>query len=155
MTQKNNVKKQNGFTLIELMIVVAIIGILAAIALPAYQNYTNKAKFSEVLSLISGHKLAIEICAQTEGTLANCAPTENGVPANLTTTGRLNSLGWVQGTGVLTATAVGSSTTPVDGLEGETYVLTGTYASGKVTWVESGTCQSETVNYCSYTPPAT
>lgn len=143
MTQMNNVKKQNGFTLIELMIVVAIIGILAAIALPAYQSYTNKAKFSEVLSLTSGHKLAIEICAQTEGTLDNCAPTTNGVPADLGVTGKLSSLTWVQGTGLLTATAVST-----DGLSGETYILTGTYENGKVGWVESGSCK--TANLCSY-----
>ena len=144
MTQMNNAKKQSGFTLIELMIVVAIIGILAAIALPAYQSYTNKAKFSEVLSLTSGHKLAIEICAQTEGTLDNCTAGSNGVPDNLTTTGRLASLDWDEG--VLTATAVST-----DGLSGETYILTGTYADGKVGWVESGTCQADGVNLCSYT----
>lgn len=47
---KSNMKKQSGFTLIELMIVVAIVAILAAIALPAYQTYTKKAKFSEVIT---------------------------------------------------------------------------------------------------------
>lgn len=60
-------KIQKGFTLIELMIVVAIIGILAAVAIPSYSNYTNKAKFSEVVLATSGMKTAIEVCAQ-EGT---------------------------------------------------------------------------------------
>lgn len=57
-------KMQKGFTLIELMIVVAIIGILAAVAIPSYSNYTNKAKFSEVVLSTSGMKTAIEVCAQ-------------------------------------------------------------------------------------------
>lgn len=52
-------KKQQGFTLIELMIVVAIIGILAAIALPAYQDYTSRAKITEGLTLASGAKTSV------------------------------------------------------------------------------------------------
>ena len=133
----SQMKNNKGFTLIELMIVVAIIGILAAIALPAYQTYTNKAKFSEVVSLIQGHKTAIEVCAATEGTLANCGAGANGVPVDLGATGNLLSLGWANGTGVLTATAITGN-----GLAGETYVLTGAYAAGKVTWVASGTCDA-------------
>ena len=57
-------KMQKGFTLIELMIVVAIIGILAAVAVPSYSNYTNKARFSEVVLATSGIKTTVETCAQ-------------------------------------------------------------------------------------------
>jgi type IV pilus assembly protein PilA len=60
-------KVQQGFTLIELMIVVAIIGILAAVALPAYQDYTIRAKVSEGLSLSSGLKIAITETFQSQG----------------------------------------------------------------------------------------
>ncbi|MGL5039700.1 MAG: pilin [Aeromonas sp.] len=64
-------KKQSGFTLIELMIVVAIVAILAAIALPAYQNYTKKAKMTQLISATAGLKTAVEVCAQSFGVI-NC-----------------------------------------------------------------------------------
>ncbi len=69
-------KVQQGFTLIELMIVVAIIGILAAVAIPSYQNYTKKAKFTEVVNATSAFKTQVEICANELGSVATCA---NGV----------------------------------------------------------------------------
>ena len=60
----SEMKKQSGFTLIELMIVVAIVAILAAVALPAYQTYTQRAKFSEVISAAGPAKTAFEVCIQ-------------------------------------------------------------------------------------------
>ncbi len=74
-------KKQQGFTLIELMIVVAIIGILAAIAIPAYQDYTIRAQVSEGLNLAGGAKAAVTEFFQDRGTL----PADNttaGLAAN-------------------------------------------------------------------------
>ena len=78
-------KKQQGFTLIELMIVVAIIGILAAIAIPAYQDYTIRAQVSEGLSLSAGAKAAVAEFYQDQGAW----PTDNTeagieLPANIT-----------------------------------------------------------------------
>jgi type IV pilus assembly protein PilA len=66
-------KVQQGFTLIELMIVVAIIGILAAIAIPAYQDYTIRAQVSEGLNLAAGAKVAVTEYFQDRGTM----PTDN------------------------------------------------------------------------------
>jgi type IV pilus assembly protein PilA len=71
-------KVQQGFTLIELMIVVAIIGILAAVALPAYQDYTTRAKVTEVILMASPAKLAVSETAATLGGLASVTASNSG-----------------------------------------------------------------------------
>lgn len=75
---------QEGFTLIELMIVIAIVGILAAVALPAYQNYSTKAKFSEVVAAGQPIRAAIDICLQqNKFAIASC-DTEDEIGYDLT-----------------------------------------------------------------------
>jgi type IV pilus assembly protein PilA len=92
-------KIQQGFTLIELMIVVAIIGILAAIALPAYQDYTVRAKVSEVILAASSGKVPVAEWFQTKGTL----PNNGSVSLSTQTSQYVSALAW-NGT-VITATA--------------------------------------------------
>ena len=95
-------KVQKGFTLIELMIVVAIIGILAAIALPAYQDYTIRSKVSEALVMASEAKTAVAETAAALGGLANVTAANTGFVSAATT--YVASIAITDATGVITVT---------------------------------------------------
>ena len=136
-------KKQGGFTLIELMIVVAIIGILAAVALPAYQGYTSKAAYTEVVLAASPFKTAVDVCAQVEGTLliAKCGPSLNGIPANIgTANGRITSVTLSAGTTDAQNALITVVPVAVNGIvAANEFLSTGLLANGKVTWTDNCT----------------
>ena len=139
MMNKSQMNKAKGFTLIELMIVVAIIGILAAIALPAYQTYTDKARYSGIVAAGGAVKTAVEICAQINGSIdaTECAAGSGGVPANVAglTTGAYSGIGWDAAAGKITVTPIVDGGIKVT----DTYVLTGTYDNGRVLWSDNCT----------------
>ena len=98
-------KVQQGFTLIELMIVVAIIGILAAVALPAYQDYTVRAKASEVVLAASSGKVPVAEWFQTKGSL----PTAGSVVLTTQTSQYVSGLTWTGTVIQATATNLGAA----------------------------------------------
>ena len=125
-------KKQQGFTLIELMIVVAIIGILAAIAIPAYQDYTIRAQVSEGLNLAAGAKAAVSEYSMDRGFF----PDDNAT-AGLSAAADING-SYVDSVGVvsnlITVTYGGSQPAHAD-INGQTITLTGSINAGSVEWV--------------------
>ena len=134
-----NVRKQSGFTLLELLVVIAVIGVLASLAVPRFQNYIKKAKFVEVVSAAGPFKTAVEVCAQHGVDLKNCTEGANGIPAAATaSTNAVVSSVTVAAGGVITATGGAS-------VDGDTYILTplppalDTSSTG-LSWAVSGTC---------------
>jgi type IV pilus assembly protein PilA len=130
-------KKQQGFTLIELMIVVAIIGILAAIALPAYQDYTIRARVSEVILAASSARTCVTEASQLAGAATG------GTCAAPAVVGKVSAATLTAATGVVTVSCSADATTSCGAAV--TITLTPTWNTSTVTWA----C---TTNNARYTP---
>ena len=131
-------KKTQGFTLIELMIVVAIIGILAAVALPAYQNYSNRAAFSELVLAVTPRKTAVELAIQTRSpsAIADLDGGSLGIPADVAVAAAVHGAAVLNGGITMTWQDDGTD------LDGITYTLTAGGVTPPVQWTEGGTCLS-------------
>jgi type IV pilus assembly protein PilA len=129
---------QKGFTLIELMIVVAIIAILAAIAIPAYQNYLIRSQVSEGMVLTSGARAAVSEYYSNKGTF----PTNNtaaGIATDTSITGKYVEKVDVAN-GIITATFKGAGSDANSAIQTKTFVLSPSSNAGSIAW----TCNSTT-----------
>ena len=127
---------QKGFTLIELMIVIAIIGILAVVALPAYQDYTARAQVSEALTLAEGQKSAVTEYRSDRGAWPT-TNTEAGVASSIS--GKYVASVQVGADGIITATMKSANVN--NDIKGKTLILTPTDQNGSFTW----TCDEGTI----------
>jgi type IV pilus assembly protein PilA len=127
---------QQGFTLIELMIVVAIIGILAAVALPAYQDYTTRAKVSELIVMASPAKLAVAETASSLGLLASVTAANSGYSFPGATK-------HVSGIAITDTTGVVTVTSAIPNAPGNIVLTPAVVSQGQLKWTCSASIQSK------------
>jgi type IV pilus assembly protein PilA len=137
-----NQRTQKGFTIIELMIIVGIVGILASLAIPAYSLYQNRARFSEALLAIGDYRSSILVAAQKErfSSVNDVDAGTNGISPAQVQAATTHGIDVVDGTITVTWRTDGTA------LAGETYSLTAQGVVPPIQWVKGGSCVAS--GYC-------
>lgn len=139
-------ERMQGFTLMELLVAIAIVGILAAIAVPSYLKYVSRSAYSEVVAMADRYKASVASCLEyNAGANATCNGGSSSIPADITAPGPgiINTLTVSQG--VITIVPKNQSGVSA----AETYVATPTYSSNGVTWtISGGVCGTGYISDC-------
>lgn len=127
--------KNLGFSLMELLIVIGIMAVLVATAIPSYQNYLRRAHYTEIVQAAAPFKIGVEECYQTTSDLESCSSGSNGVPPSIESNTLPNLIDSVEVvSGIITV-----SPKKKFGIQPEdTYILTPTEQQGSLLWITSG-----------------
>jgi len=133
-------QRTRGFTLIELMIVIAILGILSSIAVPQYVKYTQRAKFSEVILATTAYKAPAEVAFQMGNPISALTANTLGIPPAITGTGSSLAVGEHVFSVSMSGGLISAKGQP--SVNGDTYTLQATKSNRGLKWVMGGTCIS-------------